>query len=76
MNRNARNQRAMKALGIGQIDFLFYRAGKSHWQVTLSDGEDFTVALPNLATEVTVIRAAAERLARRGYPVEYPKEAS
>ena len=76
MKSSAKNERTKAALGIRGIFFSFYRDGRSHWMVELNDGEQFQVSAPNLATESTVIRVAAEKLAKRGYPVQYPGKAS
>lgn len=75
MNVFARNERTKKALGIASIEFMFYRANQSHWRVKLDDGESFTVALPNLSTESSVLRVAAEKLAKSGRPVKWPQGA-
>jgi len=72
MNTAQRNEVTKKALGIATIHFQYYRQGRSHWLVTMNDGEVHTLALPNLATESTVLREMAERLAKSGRAVKYP----
>lgn len=72
MNTAQRNEVTKKALGIQSIVFRYYRQGKSHWRVTMTDGSEHTLALPNLASESTVLREIAERLAKSGRAVQYP----
>ena len=73
MNVAAKNELTKSALGIRDIEFLHYRAGSAHWRVILEDGEQFNVVTPNLGTESTVLRLAAEKLAKMGRSVTYPK---
>jgi hypothetical protein len=75
MNTAQRNQRTRKALGISTIHFQYYRQGRSHWLVTMENGETHTLALPNLSTESSVLREMAEKLAKLGRPVSYPQGA-
>lgn len=75
MNTAQRNEQTKRALGISTIYFRHYRAGKSHWLVTMTDGEKFRVVTPNLATESSVLRQMAEKLAELGRPVVWPKGA-
>lgn len=76
MNIFARNERTKSALGIARIEFRFYRAGSAHWRVVLEDGEQLNVVTHNLGTESTVLRLAAEKLAKTGRGVSYPKGAA
>ena len=71
----AKNELVRKALGIRTMAFVHYRAGKSHWRVTLEDGDSFVVITHNLGTESTVLRVAAQKLAQRSRPVQWPKGA-
>ena len=64
-----------QALGISAIEFKFYRAGLTHWSVRMESGEEFPVITHNLSTEKTVIRIAAEKLAKMDRKVLYPKGA-
>jgi hypothetical protein len=68
-----KNMRTKAALGIAFIDFLYYRDGSTHWKVTLEDDTKFNVCAPNFATESTVLRLAAAKLAESGRGVRYPK---
>lgn len=70
-----RNARVRAALGIASVEFAYYRAGQSHWRVTLDDGEVLKFALNNLSTESSVLKAAADKLAKMGREVKYPKGA-
>jgi hypothetical protein len=76
MNIFAKNERTKSALGISRIEFKYYRAGSAHWRVVLEDGEQFNVVTHNLGTESTVLRLAAEKLAKSGRAVSYPKGAA
>lgn len=76
MTTFAKNERTKSALGIVRIEFKHYRAGSAHWRVILADGEDFNVVTHNLGTESTVLRLAAEKLAKSGRAVKYPKGAA
>lgn len=75
MNVPQKNKMIREALGVTDIEFKFYRAGSSHWRVKLETGEEFSFAAPNLATESTVLRLTAEKLAKLGRQVHYPKGA-
>lgn len=68
-----RNAIVKKALGIREIEFRFYRSNRSHWSVEMVDGVSFNLALPNLATESSVIRGAARKLAEMGRSVRWPE---
>jgi hypothetical protein len=70
-----KNALTRKALGIRVIEFKFYRAGKSHWRIALESGEAFPISTFNFASEATVLRLAAEKLAADGKQVIYPKGA-
>ena len=72
MNTAQRNEVTKKALGIATIHFQYYRQGRSHWLVTMTDGETHTLAVPNLSTESSVLVAIAEKLAKSGRAVKYP----
>ena len=61
--------------GIVRIEFKHYRAGSAHWRIVLEDGQEFSVSTHNLGTERTVLRLAAEKLAKAGRVVSYPKGA-
>ncbi len=74
MKASAKNERTAAALGVSGIEFEYYRAGASHWRVFLKDGSEVNVVAPNLATESTVLRLAAEKLAKAGKAVTYPKD--
>jgi hypothetical protein len=67
-----RNNVLAEALGISGIEFQYYRAGQAHWRVSLKDGGEFTLATHNLSTARTVLKLAAEKLAKMGRVVEYP----
>lgn len=73
MKVSQKNALTQKALGIRSIEFKFFRAGKAHWRVVLESGEEFTVTIGNLGTETGVLRLAAEKLAKDGRQVLYPK---
>lgn len=75
LNIAAKNDRLKAALGIRGIEFKFYRAGRAQWRVLLNDGEEFSVSTHNFGTESTVLRLAAERLAKMQRGVAYPKGA-
>jgi hypothetical protein len=68
------NARIKEALGIRSVTFSSYDGlnRMSHWKVTTEDGESFRVEAPNLAGEGTVLRYAAQRLAKMGRPVRWP----
>jgi hypothetical protein len=70
-----KNARTRAALGIRDIEFTVYRANRAHWRVVLNDGEEFTVTTHYFGTESTVLRLAAEKLAKMQRGVEYPKGA-
>lgn len=70
-----KNARTRQALGIADIEFKYYRSGCAHWKVIFADGEHFTVVTHNLGTESTVLRLAAEKLAKLGKAVVYPQGA-
>lgn len=76
MNVFRKNARVQAALGIARTEFKFYRAGNAHWKVVMQSGEAFTVVTHNLGTESTVLRLAAEKLAKMGREVQYPKGAA
>lgn len=76
MNIFAKNERVKSALGIRLIEFKHYRAGSAHWRVILEDGEELNVITHNFGTESTVLRLAAEKLAKSGRGVSYPKGAA
>lgn len=73
MNVFAKNERLKAALGIRSIAFMHYRSGNAHWRVVLDDGEEFGVVTHNFGTESTVLRFAAEKLAKMNRGVVYPK---
>ena len=75
MNVAAKNERTKAALGIRSIEFKFYRAGRAHWRVVLNDGTEFSVSTHNFGTESTVLRLAADKLAKMSRGVSYPKGA-
>jgi hypothetical protein len=76
MNIFAKNERTKSALGIVRIEFKHYRAGSAHWRVILEDGEELNVVTHNFGTESTVLRLAAEKLAKTGRAAcSYPKGA-
>ena len=70
-----RNEVLADALGISGIEFQYYRDGQAHWYVYLKDGDHLTIATHNFGTERTVLRLAAEKLAKMGRRVEWPKGA-
>jgi len=70
-----KNERTKAALGIARIEFKCYRAARAQWRVVLVDGEEFSVSTHNFGTESTVLRLAAEKLAKMGRGVQYPKGA-
>jgi hypothetical protein len=76
MNIAAKNERTKAALGISRIEFKHYRAGSAHWRVVLEDAEQLSVVTHNLGTESTVLRLAAEKLAKSGRAVSYPRGAA
>jgi hypothetical protein len=75
MNVAVKNERMKAALGILRTEFKFYRAGRAQWRVVLHDGEEFSVSTHNFGTESTVLRIAAEKLAKMQRGVSYPKGA-
>lgn len=75
MNTFERNARVQSALGIRSVHFVCYRLGRAHWRVTTNDGVEFTITTHNFGTESTVLRLAAEKLAKMGRAVEYPEGA-
>lgn len=66
--------RIKEALGIREIDFCFYSPTKdrSHWKVELKDGGSFRISAPHLASESTLLKVAADRLAKMGRAVRWP----
>jgi len=75
MNVYRKNERTKKALSIREIEFVYYRSDQAHWKVILESGEEFPVVTHYFGTESTVLRLAAEKLAKMGRPVQYPKGA-
>lgn len=73
MNVARKNERLKVALGIRSVEFMHYRAGNAHWRVVLEDGQEFGVVTHNFGTEATVLRFAAEKLAKMERAVVYPK---
>jgi hypothetical protein len=73
MNVFTKNERMKAALGIRAIEFMHYRAGNAHWRVVMVDGEKFGVVTHNFGSESTVLRFAAEKLAKMQRRVLYPK---
>jgi len=75
MRVDKKNKLLQQALGIAGIEFQFYRSDRAHWKVTLHDGESFSVMTHYFGTESSVLRLAAEKLAKMGRQVHYPKGA-
>ena len=69
----SKNALTRMALGIRSIEFKHYRAGSAHWRVTMEDGEELSITTHNFGSESTVLRLAAEKLAKSGRAVSYPK---
>lgn len=75
MGITAKNELTKKALGIARIEFKFYRAARAQWRIVLDNGEQFSVSTHYFGTESTVLRLAADHLAKAGHGVLYPKRA-
>jgi hypothetical protein len=75
MKVSQKNELLKKALSIRGIEFVYYRSDKAHWKVTLESGEQFSVVTHYFGTESSVLRLAAEKLAKMGRAVQYPKGA-
>jgi len=74
MKMATKNALIRKALGMREVLFRYYGPARneSHWDVRMEDGSSLKVSLPNLATESTVLRAAAHKLAEMGREVRWP----
>lgn len=69
-----KNDRLKQALGIRSIQFRSYGGNNRWlWDVFLQDGTSILVTVPNLASESTVLKGAAEKLAKMGRAVEWPQ---
>jgi len=75
MRVHQRNAITQAALGIARIEFRYYRSDRALWRVVMEDGEEFSVSTHYFGTESTVLRLAAEKLAKMGREVKYPKGA-